>query len=65
MATIDGTVTLDLVGARLSAMNAVLRDLQQRVTGLGTRLGALEARFPRWKHALPALRDASAFRRSA
>jgi uncharacterized coiled-coil protein SlyX len=39
------TVTLELVGARLLALNAEVRDLQQRFTAMETRLGVLEARF--------------------
>lgn len=38
-------VTLELLGARLMALTADVRDLQQRVTGIEIRLGALEARF--------------------
>ena len=45
MAASKDAVTLDLVGARLFDMNAELRDLQQRVAGLETRLGTLGARF--------------------
>ena len=45
MAETEGTVTLDLVGARLFAMNVELRELRQRVAGLEIRFGALEARF--------------------
>jgi hypothetical protein len=45
LAASDDPVTLDLVGARLLALTADVRDLQQRVGGLETRLGALEARF--------------------
>jgi hypothetical protein len=41
----DETITLDLVGARLMALTAEVRDLQQRFDGVETRLGALEARF--------------------
>jgi hypothetical protein len=33
------------VGARLMALTADVRDLQQRFDGVETRLGALEARF--------------------
>jgi uncharacterized coiled-coil protein SlyX len=39
------TVTLELVGARLLALNTEVRDLQQRFAGLEVRLGALETRF--------------------
>jgi uncharacterized coiled-coil protein SlyX len=39
------TVTLELVGARLLALTADVRDLQQRFAGLETRLGVLETRF--------------------
>src|SRR5439155_22171081 len=45
MAESGETVTLELVGARLLALNTEVRDLQQRVTGLETRFGVLEARF--------------------
>jgi uncharacterized coiled-coil protein SlyX len=38
-------ITLDLLGARLMALTAEVRDLQQRFDGVETRLGALEARF--------------------
>ena len=38
-------ITLELVGARLMALTADVRDLQQRFDGVETRLGALEARF--------------------
>lgn len=41
----EETVTLELVGARLMALTADVRDLQQRFDGLEARLGALEARF--------------------
>lgn len=41
----DETITLELVGARLMALTADVRDLQQRFDGVETRLGALEARF--------------------
>ena len=38
-------ITLELVGARLMALTAEVRDLQQRFDGLEARLGALEGRF--------------------
>ena len=41
----DQTITLELLGARLMALTAEVRDLQQRFDGVETRLGALEARF--------------------
>jgi hypothetical protein len=41
----EGTITLELLGARLIALTAEVRDLQQRFDGLEARLGALEARF--------------------
>jgi hypothetical protein len=41
----DETITLELLGARLMALTADVRDLQQRFDGVETRLGALEARF--------------------
>ena len=45
MAASGDTVTLELVSARLLALNADVRDLQQRFTGMEVRLGALETRF--------------------
>ena len=41
----DETITLELLGARLMALTADVRDLQQRFHGLEARLGALEGRF--------------------
>jgi hypothetical protein len=41
----DENVTLDLVGSRLMALTAEVRDLQQRFTGLEARFAGLEARF--------------------
>ena len=41
----DDTITLELLGARLLALTADVRDLQHRFAGMETRLGALEARF--------------------
>ena len=41
----EETITLELVGARLMALTADVRDLQQRFDGLEARLGALEGRF--------------------
>ena len=41
----EQTITLELLGARLMALTAEVRDLQQRFDGLVARLGALEARF--------------------
>jgi hypothetical protein len=41
----DETITLELVGARLMALTADVRDMQQRFDGLEARLGALEGRF--------------------
>ena len=38
-------VTLDLLGARMLALTADVRDLQQRFTAIEARLGVLEARF--------------------
>jgi uncharacterized coiled-coil protein SlyX len=38
-------ITLELLGARLHALTAEVRDVQQRFDGLEARLGALEARF--------------------
>jgi hypothetical protein len=39
------TITLELLGARLMALTADVRDLQHRFDGLEARLGALEGRF--------------------
>ena len=41
----EDTITLELLGARLLALTADVRDLQLRFAGMETRLGALEARF--------------------
>ena len=41
----EETITLELVGARLMALTADVRDLQQRFDGLEARLGVLEDRF--------------------
>ena len=41
----EETITLELVGARLMALTADVRDIQQRFDGLEARLGALEGRF--------------------
>ena len=41
----DQAITLELVGARLMALTADVRDLQQRFDGMEARLGALESRF--------------------
>ena len=41
----EETITLELVGARLMALTADVRDLQQRFDGLEARLGGLEGRF--------------------
>ncbi|MGE0257590.1 MAG: hypothetical protein AB7T18_02440 [Alphaproteobacteria bacterium] len=41
----DDTITLELLGARLLALTADVRDLQQRFAGMEMRLGALETRF--------------------
>lgn len=41
----EETITLELVGARLMALTADVRDLQKRFDGLEARLGALEGRF--------------------
>ncbi|HEU0218094.1 MAG TPA: hypothetical protein VFQ90_15655 [Stellaceae bacterium] len=38
-------ITLDLLGARLMALTAEVRDLQQRFDGLDARLSGLEGRF--------------------
>ena len=39
------TITLELLGSRLLALTADVRDLQQRFDGPGARFGGLEARF--------------------
>jgi hypothetical protein len=39
------TITLELLGTRLLALTAEVRDLQQRFTGLEARFAGLEARF--------------------
>ncbi|MGH7040432.1 MAG: hypothetical protein ACREE4_11090 [Stellaceae bacterium] len=41
----EETITLDLVGARLMALTADVRDLQQRFNGLEARFDGLEARL--------------------
>ena len=41
----DDTITLELLGARLLALTADVRDLQLRFAGMETRFGAIEARF--------------------
>ena len=41
----DETITLDLLGSRLMALTAEVRDLQQRFTGLEASFSGLEARF--------------------
>ena len=41
----DDAITLELLGARLMALTADVRDLQQRFDGIEARLGALEGRF--------------------
>jgi hypothetical protein len=38
-------VTLELLGARLMALTADVRDLQQRFAGIEARLGVVEARL--------------------
>jgi hypothetical protein len=38
-------VTLELLGARVLALTADVRDLQQRFSGLEARLGGIEARL--------------------
>jgi hypothetical protein len=45
MAVSGDSITLDPLGARLLALTADVRDLQQRFTGMETRLGVLESRF--------------------
>ncbi|MGH7047946.1 MAG: hypothetical protein ACREE2_16325 [Stellaceae bacterium] len=39
------TITLELLGGRLLALTADVRDLQQRFTGLEARFAGLEVRF--------------------
>lgn len=41
----DDTITLELLGARLLALTADVRDLQNRFAGMETRLGVIKARF--------------------
>jgi septal ring factor EnvC (AmiA/AmiB activator) len=41
----DDKVSLELLGARVLALTAEVRDLQQRFTAIEHRLGALEQRF--------------------
>jgi uncharacterized coiled-coil protein SlyX len=41
----EEAITLELVGARLLALTAEVRDLQQRFDGLEARLDGLEARI--------------------
>jgi predicted nucleic acid-binding Zn-ribbon protein len=41
----DERITLELLGARVMALTADLRDVQQRLTGLELRIAALEQRF--------------------
>jgi chromosome segregation ATPase len=41
----EDRITLELLGARLLALTAEVRDLQQRFAGMEARLGALETRF--------------------
>ena len=41
----EETITLELLGARLLALTAEVRDLQHRFDGLEARLGALEGCF--------------------
>ena len=41
----DETITLELLGARLMALTADMRDLQQRFDGFEPRFDGLEARF--------------------
>jgi hypothetical protein len=38
-------VTLELLGARVLALTADMRDVKLRLSGLETRFGALEGRF--------------------
>ena len=41
----EETITLELLGARLMAVTADVRDLQPLFVGLEARLGAIESRF--------------------
>jgi hypothetical protein len=41
----EETNALEVLGARLMALTAYVRDLQQRFDGLEARLGVLEDRF--------------------
>jgi len=55
MAASGETITLELVGARLLALTADVRDLPQRFAGMEVRLGALETRFSSTKARMGAL----------
>ncbi len=45
LAMSDEEITLELLGARVMALTADVRDLQNRFTGVELRLSALEQRF--------------------
>jgi predicted nuclease with TOPRIM domain len=45
LAVSDEKITLELLGARVMALTADVRDLQNRFTGVELRLSALEQRF--------------------
>jgi hypothetical protein len=45
VAVSDERITLELLGARMMALTADVRDLQNRFTGVELRLSALEQRF--------------------
>jgi uncharacterized coiled-coil protein SlyX len=51
------TVTLEMVGARLLALTADVRDLQQRFDGLEARFDGLEARFAAMESRLSGLEN--------
>ncbi len=53
----EETVTLELVGARLLALTADVRDLQQRFHGLEARFDGMEARFAAMESRLAGLEN--------
>ena len=53
----DETVTLELLGARLMALTADVRDLQQRFDGFEARFDGLEARFAAMESRLAGLEN--------
>ncbi len=53
----EETVTLEFVGARLLALTADVRDLQQRFDGLEPRFDGMEARFAAMESRLAGLEN--------